>query len=596
MEDFRKLRDLLNSRERRQALLMILMVLGMALLDVAGVASIMPFMAVLADPNLIQSNVALAYVFKEIGFQSESSFLLFLGVAVFVLFIFSILFKALTTYVQLRFSLMREYSFGKRLIENYLHQPYTWFLDRHSADLSKTVLSEVSQVIHGSLIPMMTALTQGVVAMSIIILLVVVDPWLALGMGVLLGGAILGISKLFKGFLTQIGEERTSANLGRFTAVGEIFGAFKEVKMRGMENIFIGRFGAPAKKFASRQAAASALTQIPAFAFEGVAFGAMFIVIFYLMLIGHGLETALPIITLYAFASYRLMPAIKQIHGSITQLSYYRPALNDLHTDMTSQRCSAPTDKNKQQFEFNERIELDNLFYTYPNAPEPSLRGLSLGMSKRSVVGLVGTTGSGKTTTVDVILGLLEPQQGALKVDGVTIGPNNRRAWQHMIGYVPQQIYLSDDTVAANIAFGVDSAEIDESAVERAARIANLHDFVVKELPKGYASKIGELGVRLSGGQRQRIGIARALYNDPQVLILDEATSALDNITEKAFMKAIHNLSNDITLILIAHRLSTVRECDSIYLLDGGRVEACGTYDELKLSNSTFKELSENSK
>jgi len=209
------------------------------------------------------------------------------------------------------------------------------------------------------------------------------------------------------------------------------------------------------------------------------------------------------------------------------------------------------------------------------------------------MVGFVGSTGSGKTTTVDIILGLLEPQKGSLSVDGQTITALNRRQWQRAIGYVPQHIYLADDSVAANIAFGVNVREIDQQALERAAKIANLHDFVVNDLPQGYATTVGERGVRLSGGQRQRIGIARALYHSPRVLILDEATSALDNLTEQAVMEAVHNLGHEITIILIAHRLSTVRQCDQVYLLERGELKASGTYEELKKHSNHFKQLSD---
>lgn len=216
---------------------------------------------------------------------------------------------------------------------------------------------------------------------------------------------------------------------------------------------------------------------------------------------------------------------------------------------------------------------------------------LDMTIPAKSVVGLVGGSGCGKTTTVDLILGLLTPQHGMLTVDGVSITSHNRRSWQRAIGYVPQQIYLSDDTVAANIAFGVDPRSIDQQAVERAAHIANLHEFVVNSLPQQYRTTVGERGVRLSGGQRQRIGIARALYHSPRVLILDEATSSLDTLTEQAVMDAIHALANDITIILIAHRLSTVRACDTIFVLDRGRIIGRGSYAELSADHADFRAM-----
>jgi len=316
----------------------------------------------------------------------------------------------------------------------------------------------------------------------------------------------------------------------------------------------------------------------------------MLLVILYLMAKSGSFASALPIISLYAFAGYRLMPALHQIYGAFTQLRFAGPALDALHADLMRLQPAHPN-PSQDAIALRQAITLNQIQYRYPNAPQPALKSLSLTIPAKSMVGFVGATGSGKTTTVDLILGLLEAQQGTLAVDGQVITEHNRRAWQRAIGYVPQQIYLADDTVAANIAFGLDAKDIDQEAVERAAKIANLHEFVINELPQQYQTTVGERGVRLSGGQRQRIGIARALYHNPQVLILDEATSALDNLTEQAVMEAVNNLGHDITIILIAHRISTVRQCDQIYLLERGKVKAGGTFDELVVNNAQFKSM-----
>ena len=233
----------------------------------------------------------------------------------------------------------------------------------------------------------------------------------------------------------------------------------------------------------------------------------------------------------------------------------------------------------------NKKINLKNIHYNYPNTSRSALKDINLIIPAKSTVGLIGPTGCGKTTTIDIILGLLEAQKGTLEVDGKVITKQNSRSWQRSIGYVPQHIFLSDNTVSANIAFGEDPRSINQKAVEKATKIANLHNFVIDELSNHYQTTIGERGVRLSGGQRQRIGIARALYHNPQVLILDEATSALDNQTEKAVMDAVNNLSKNITIILIAHRLNTVKNCDIIFKLDKGQLVAQGTYDEIINNN-----------
>ncbi len=568
------------------------MMLVMALLDMLGVASILPFIAVLANPALIETNPILFSAYqlsKNLGLSSTDQFLFFLGLIVFALLVFSLAFKALTTYAQTRFALMREYSIGKRLVEGYLHQPYSWFLNRHSADLGKTILSEVQTIMYNGILPLMTLFAQSAVAIALLSLLLFVDPLLAVSVGLVLGVAYGGIMLLMSGWLNALGQARIKANQERFTAVSEAFGASKEVKAGGLESIFIERFAKPAETYARGQSTAQVIAQVPRFALEAIAFGGMLLVVLYLMTQSGGFTAALPIIAMYVFAGYRLMPALQQIYAAVTQLKFVGPALSALHTDLLSLEPVEIDGKMQKPMPLINCIELNNIFYQYPNADAPALNRINLSIPARSTVGLVGSTGSGKTTTVDLILGLLEPQEGTLCIDGQVVNASNRRQWQKSIGYVPQHIYLADDTVSANIAFGLAPEILDQEAVERAAKIANLHDFVIQDMPQGYNTMVGERGVRLSGGQRQRIGIARALYHNPSVLILDEATSALDNITEQSVMDAVNNLGHNITTILIAHRLTTIRECDQIYLLENGAVKANGTFSELVEKSDQFK-------
>ena len=590
----KKLLALLTPAERKRAGVLMGMILVMAFLDMLGVASILPFMAVLANPELVQTNAVLNAAFQAagaLGINTTEQFLFALGVLVFVLLVTTLAFKALTAYAQIRFALMREYSIGRRLVEGYLHQPYSWFLNRHSADLGKSILSEVGVVIGNGMTPLMTLMTQSTVALTLLILLLIVDPLLALSVVVALGLAYAGIFTIMSGLLKRLGQARIKANQERFTAVSEAFGAAKEVKLGGLEQAYVQRFATPANSYAQSEASVRVISQVPRFLLEAIAFGGMLLLLLYFMAKSGSFASALPIITLYAFAGYRLMPALQQIYGALTQIRFAGPALDALHQDLIRLR---PTDTQHGQITtlpFTQAITLNQVSYRYPGAPQAALKCIDLTIYAHSTVGFVGATGSGKTTTVDAILGLLEPQEGAIRIDGQLITSANRRQWQRAIGYVPQHIYLVDDSVAANIAFGVNAKDVDQQAVERAAKIANLHDFVVNDLPNGYATTVGERGVRLSGGQRQRIGIARALYHDPQVLILDEATSALDNLTEQAVIEAVNNLGHDITIILIAHRLSTVRQCDQIFLLEQGELKGCGTYDQLTSSNEQFAKM-----
>ena len=574
MQIFKKVLFLLTPSERLQAYLLLFMILIMALLDTIGVASILPFIAVLTNPSLIETNLILNSIFqssKIFGIENYPQFIFSLGVIVFVLLVVSLTFKAATTYIQVRFIQMCEYSISARLVESYLHQPYSWFLSRHSADLGKTILSEVATVIGGCIQPVMELISKGMVTIAIIALLVLVDPKIALIVGLSLSCTYGVIFFFLLSFLKRIGKERLKSNQLRFTSVSEAFGAAKEIKVGGLEQIYIRRFSDSAKNFAQYTASSQVINQLPRFILEAIAFGGVMMIILYMMTQTGSFNNALPVISLYVFAGYRLMPAFQQIYTAFTQLTFTGPSIDALNNDIKNLKLFA-TDQDQGILQFNKKITLKNIHYSYPKSSRTALRGININIPAKSTVGLVGTTGCGKTTTVDIILGLLEPQKGTLEVDGKIITKKNSRAWQRSIGYVPQHIYLSDDTIAANIAFGVDPKLINQEAVEKSSKIANLHEFVINELPKKYQTTIGERGVRLSGGQRQRIGIARALYHNPQVLILDEATSALDNETEQAVMDAVNNISKDITIILIAHRLNTVKNCDIIFKLEKGQI------------------------
>jgi ATP-binding cassette, subfamily B, bacterial PglK len=593
MQIFIKILSLLSFHERKRAVLLLIMIIIMALLDMMGVASILPFIGVLTNPTLIETNAILNTVYKtssSFGVKTEQEFLFFLGLIVFTLLVASLTFKALTAYIQTRFVLMRDYSIGKRLVEGYLHQPYSWFLSRHSADLGKTILSEVQQVVLGGLSPLMELISKTVLVITLVTLLVMVDPKLALIIGLSLSCMYLLIFYFIRNFINRSGEERLKNNQLRFIAVSEAFGAAKEVKVGGLEETYIKSFSNSSQIYARSQALLQVVAQLPRYILEAIAFGGIILVILYKMASTGNFSDSLPIISLYVFAGYRLLPALQIIYSSFTQLTYVGPSINKLHNDLKNLK---PYAKNQKQdiLTFNKSITLNHVHYNYPNTSKTALKDINLTITANSIVGLVGSTGCGKTTTVDVILGLLEPQKGTLAVDGKVITEQNTRSWQKSIGYVPQHIYLSDDTVMANIAFGVDHKDVNQDMVKKASIIANLDQFVVDELPKQYQTTIGERGVRLSGGQRQRIGIARALYHKPKVLILDEATSALDNTTEEEVMKAIDNISKDITIILIAHRLSTVKKCDNIFYLEKGELIASGSFNELKNINKNFNSL-----
>ena len=593
MHILKKFLYLLSFKEKRQLILLLITIIVMAIFEMIGVVSIMPFMAVLISPELVETNSLLnaAYNFSSIfGVKSNQQFLFLLGVLVFVLLIVSISLKTFTIYLTVWFINMCNYNFARRLVEGYLHQPYSWFLNRHSADLGKTILAEVSVVIKQGLYPILTLIKQSIVALALLSVMIFVDPKLTLIVGLTLGIAYGLIYIFIRKSIKKMGKDRLESNKWLFTSISEAFGAVKEIKVGGLEKIYINRFSAPAKNLAKINALFGFIKQLPRFFLEAIVFGGILLVVLYLMTQLNSITKAIPIIALFAYTSYRIMPALQEIFNSVTEIRYALPSINAMYNDLKNLKSFINSSSNDNLFNFENNITIKNLNYNYPNANRTTLKNLSLSIKSRTTVGIVGATGSGKTTTVDIILGLLETQEGSLEIDGKKINKNNLRAWQRSIGYVPQNIFLADDSVAGNIAFGVDPKFIDQKNVERAAKIARIHEFVISDLPEKYLTSVGERGIRLSGGQRQRIGIARALYHNPKVLILDEATSGLDNTTELAVMEEVKNMAKDLTIIIITHRINTVKNCDNIFLLEKGMLIGQGTFNELIRDNKKLRD------
>tara|TARA_A100001015_G_scaffold220238_1_gene247859 strand:- start:3733 stop:5553 length:1821 start_codon:yes stop_codon:yes gene_type:complete len=597
MKNIQLLYSILSSHERKIAGLLLIMILIMAILDMIGVASILPFIAVLSNPTLIDTNSILNLLYQKsslLGVETKDHFLFLLGVIVFIVLISSLLFKALTVYAKHRFVQMREYSIARRLVEGYLNQPYDWFLSRHTADFGKNIFSEVVAIVNIGFKPAINLIAQGSIAIAILTLLMIVDLKLSLIIGLTFGAFYWILYKFNSKFLKKIGEERLKNNQTRFMAVSEAFSASKEVKFGGLESVYLKRFNKPAKIFAKNSASFLIVSEIPRFLLEIIAFGGMLFILLFLMSQSNAtFLDALPTIALYTFAGYRLLPALQQTYSSIIQLRFINSSIVNLHNEINNLPNSEYKNLRKQNRAIipKENITLSNIYYSYPNSTLTALKNMNIKIKVNTTVGIVGPTGSGKTTTVDILLGLLKPHKGTLKVDGKIIVEDDIHIWQSSIGYVPQNTFLADDTVAANIAFGYESKEINFNDIERAAKIANLHNFVENDLPLKYNSIVGERGVRLSGGQIQRIGIARALYKNPKFLILDEATSALDNFTEQAVMDAVNNLDNKITIVKIAHRLTTIKNCDKIFVIDRGELVAEGTYEDLLNKSAIFRRM-----
>jgi ABC-type multidrug transport system fused ATPase/permease subunit len=594
MKTYKKIIDLLTLQERRQFFFILIIFLIMGLIDAFGVASIVPFIAVLSKPELVETNTTLSAAYKffqNFGINTVNQFLFILALLSFLILVFSMIFKSVTLYLQLRFVAMRECSLSQRLLEGYVRQPYAWFLNRNSSELGKNILSEVSRFTNYSLLPMISLISHSILAIALVILIIFIDPIIAFITFVVLGLVYFIIYKSAVVIVKQLGNKSIQSNKLRFGTLQELFGAIKELKVRGLEQTYIDRYFLSAQTYAKTLALSQIISQLPRFFVEAIAFGGIIIVVLFLLKTSNEIALVLPIISLYVFAGYKLMPALQVIYNSYTSLRFARSGLKELHNEIMSLKLEKSENNKLGSVSLNQNIELKNIYYTYPSSIRPTLNNINMTIRSKSIVGIVGSTGSGKTTLVDIILGLLESQQGTLMIDGKHIASNNRRSWQKSIGYVPQNIYLSDDTVSANIAIGVEPANIDYAEVCRSAKIANIHDFIINELSDGYNTIVGERGVRLSGGQRQRIGIARAMYHKPQLFIFDEATSALDSITENIVMEEVKKLGKKITIIIIAHRLSTIRDCDNIFLLEKGELIDEGNFETLIKNNKKFSSM-----
>ena len=450
MNMFKQIFDILTKAERKSALIFLLVTIAMAIVDVMGIASILPFMSVLSNPELIQKNTFLVYIYqvsKKIGVEDTTEFLFFLGSVVLFLLFISLILRAITTYVQARFANMREFSISSRLIESYLKQNYSWFLNQNSSELGKSILSEVEIIIRKTIVPMMNIVVHGMVAIFLIMLLILVDPILALSVGTILSLCYLMIFFLVKSLLLRIGEQRFDANKSRFKVVSETFGALKEVKIGGLEKFYSHLFKEPAKNYAKSQYRSTVISRMPKFFLEGIAFGGMVVMVLFLIASGKEFSSIAPLLALYALAGHRILPALQTIYSSFTELSYSKLTLNHLYNDLKSLPKIKDTKNSTKLLEFNNSIILNDICFSYSKDKQLALKNINLNIPALSKIGIVGTTGSGKTTVIDIIIGLLEAQTGTLKVDGEIIDSNNKRQWQNLIGYVPQQIYLSDDSI-----------------------------------------------------------------------------------------------------------------------------------------------------
>lgn len=595
LTQLKELYSLLADEQRKKLLRLQGLVVLMAFAELGSVLSIGPFMALVGDMSQLQGDTVVAEVYRLSGLQDPRTFLFWIGVGVLVALALAATISMFTIWRLSMYGARVGAELSSRLYKHYMHQPWLFHASGSSSQLTNQIAQECTRITNGIINPFIQMNARIVMAALMAVAIFVFNPAVAITGLVIFASAYMAMYRIVRQRLIRNGGTITEAQRLRFKLMGEGFGGIKDALLLGRQQVFTDRFEKASARFADAQGKTQVMSQVPRFIMELVAFGSVIFLILYLLAAHDGnLGTILPLLSVYALAGFKLLPAFQQIYTSISQIRGNLVAFEGLRDDL---RASARTsfqstlkENGGEHLTPRKSIELKNIQFTYPGKAEPALRDLTMTIGVNQAIGLVGASGSGKSTVIDILLGLIHPETGELMIDGSPVKKQQLRAWQNSLGFVPQSIFLADSSIRENIAFGLPPELVDEEKVQRAATMAHL-DELLAELPDGLSTRVGERGVQLSGGQRQRIGIARALYHDADVLILDEATSALDGVTEKLIMDAIHDFSGKKTIIMIAHRLTTVKQCDAIFMMAQGEVVDSGTFDELAARNLVFQRM-----
>jgi len=565
--------------------------LGMILtgiFEIIGIGAIMPFIAVVIDPTIIHENIYISYIYNLLSLEDQDELVLFFGLSMMAVILISNISQILINWGVIYFSNNQSYKLSVKLLNRYLEQPYSFFLNKNTSEMTKNIISEVNRSMIGVVLQALVVVSKSVIIVFICLLLAFIDPVVAVvSTGILLLSYTV-IHKLVKNKVSSIGAALTTANFLLYKTADEAMSAIKYIKLRGYEKKFSNFFHTPAKEISIYDTKSSLISIFPRYILEIIVFGGMVVIVIINM--RHSSHEVMSVVSLYALSGYRIMPAMQAVYSGIISIRYNLSAIDLLISDLSRKGVAINPEYNQAFVKFNKKLIIDNVCFSYTGTEQLVLDCLNVEIEKNTTVGIVGVTGSGKTTLIDILLGLLSPNDGDVIVDGVKITEHNLKDWQKNVGYVPQSIYLMDDTIKQNIVFGIADDRINHRQLRKVIEMTNLDSFI-STLPKKYETFIGERGVRLSGGQQQRIGIARALYHNPEVLVLDEATSSLDNITENAIMDAIHGLSHKKTIIMIAHRLSTIKKCDVIHVINNGQVVGSGSYEYLVANNKEFRDM-----
>ena len=568
-----KLGYIFSKKDKRKiGLLLFAIVIG-SLLELIGVTVFMPYITIISDPANIQKTWYLKFFYELFHFQSATGFLAVISVGIILVFVIKNAYLVILRDRIFKFTYNTQMRLSDKLLVTYMKEPYTFHLNKNIADLQRSLQDDTSYFLQVILygLELVTELT---VCAVLGIYLLTVSKSIIIIVLVLLFVCVGGFLFITKNYTRKIGQQNQMYRGRIFQWMNQALGGIKEIKILGREQYFSEEYQEYFTKYARGLRISRTISILPKHVVEAVCMSGLLLAIIVKMYFGYADFTVyIPQLGVFAVAAFRLMPSVRKINEYTTNMLYALPSVDLVYHDLKEieDYVEKQDAEVKEDWQLSKEIRVENITYYYPNMQEPVIKEASLYIPKGKTVAFIGASGAGKTTMVDIILGLLTPQSGRVMADQMNVH-DKPKTWHSQIGYIPQVIYLSDDTIRNNIAFGVKETEISEEAVQEAAKKAQLTEFI-NELPEGFDTLVGDRGVRLSGGQRQRIGIARALYHDPEILVLDEATSALDSDTEAAVMEAIENLRGMKTMIIIAHRLTTIKNADIIYAVEDGKVE-----------------------
>ena len=583
---------LLTPRERWLWTAFIPVSLIVAMLEAFGAAIVFGLIGAISDPSQTEQIPVLSSLLTDLPGDDKDTVLTLTAVAA-IFFVTKNVVVSVGLYVQNRVVNGSVSSMSRRLLKGYLTAPYSFHFQRNSADLIYNSTGAV-RVVLSSVSAAVTLISEVLVVAAIMIVLLIAAPVVTIVAGVVLAGLAGLLLRITQRLFAKWGEEVQVLSKEILQAVQQGLGGLKEMKVLGRERQAYEAFSTRQQAYYRINYRRETLNVLPRYLLESVFVSGLLLVVFLITVRGDGSENILPLIGLYAYAGFRIIPSVSRILWKLNQIRFGQTPVNRIYDDymLVSQNKDWNFRETTAGLPFAGQVALEGISYTYTASDTPSLFDIELCIERGQSVGIVGSTGAGKSTLVDVFMGLLTPTAGRMTLDGKLIDDHVLPSWQRKIGYVAQSIFLADDSLRRNVALGLPDGEIDDDRVRIVLQIAQVDEFV-RSLPEGLDTFVGERGIRMSGGERQRVGIARALYHEPEVLVFDEATSSLDNQTEASVMQAIRALQSDHTLVIIAHRLSTVRWCDRLIYMKGGRIVESGTFDELYLGNKDFRSLAD---